>query len=286
MQPLDLDAIRADILADNRGFYVLKGFYSPDEVDAYRRECENFLKSGPVIQTRINSPRMPDYIHHRSHDGAERTQRIYQFFHNHLADGVGRFLRRAVELRDLIEAAWLDNPAYCSERDRLQNYMIVTRYEAGTGMLPRHRDYYGPAPKPLIQFWVLLSEPQRDYQGGNLVLFARDGTKYHVESGLGVTKGDALIFDKSLEHEVEVTGEADKNALGRWTLLIGARAQCDKAYQVVLKRIAYHPRMFPATRALKALLSGAPSKTGGAGAADMPELIPPSAAALHPTAAP
>jgi hypothetical protein len=253
MRQLNLEEIRRHILADDRGFYVMKGFYSPAEIDDYRRACDAFLKTGPVIQTRINSDRMPDYIHHRSHDRVQRTQRIYQFFHNHRHDNVGRFLRRAVDLRDEIESVWLDHPTYREEKERLQNYMIVTRYVAGTGMLPRHRDYDGPAPKPLIQFWVLLSEPEKDYHQGNLVLYARDGTRYHVESGLGVGKGDALIFDKSLEHEVEMTGEAAADALGRWTLLIGARGKRHKPHEVLLKRIAYHPWIYPATRAVKAL---------------------------------
>lgn len=250
----DLDEIRADLLAEDRGFYILRDFYTPAEIDAYRSWCEKFLQTGPVIQTRINSDRMPDYIHHRSHDRAERTQRIYQYFHNHTSDEVGEFLRRARELRDEIERAWIDDPVYRLEKELLQDYMIVTRYAPETGMLPRHRDYEGPAPRPLIQFWVLLSEPERDYRDGNLVLHTRDGRRYRVESELGVRKGDALIFDKSLEHEVEMTGAASGEALGRWTLLIGARAKRDRYPKVVLKRIAFHPWMFPATRTVLDLM--------------------------------
>ena len=260
----DHDEIRTHLLAEDRGFYILRDFYTPEEIDAYRSWCEKFLETGPVIQTRINSNRMPDYIHHRSHDRAERTQRIYQYFHNHASDDVGAFLRRARELRDEIESAWLEEPVYRGEKERLQDYMIVTRYTPGTGMLPRHRDYEGPAPRPLIQFWVLLSEPEKDYRDGNLVLYSRNGQRFRVESELGVRKGDALIFDKSLQHEVEMTGAGSSDGRGRWTLLIGARAKRDPYYQIVLKRIAFHPWMFPATRTVRDLLRRPPQQKAAA----------------------
>jgi hypothetical protein len=241
----ETEAMRTDLQDDDKGFYVLKGFYSEREVDDYRGECERFLRVGKVIYDRINTDSMTDYVHPRSHDDAARTYRIYQFLHNHRDDAIGRFLGKALSLRDEIEAPWLADEAYRTERAALQNYVIVTYYLRQKGMLPRHQDYTGPAPLPLVQFWVLLCHPGVDYQGGNLVLYTRSGRSHRVEADLGLKKGDALVFDKSLFHEVEVMGDAGDGSIGRWTVLIGARAKRDPFWRMCYKRMYYDGTWYP-----------------------------------------
>jgi hypothetical protein len=213
----DLNKIRSALLDPNNGFYILKGFYSESEADAYRKECARFLGQGKIIYQRINTDYMADYVHPRSHDQELRTERIYQYFHNHTDDAVGRFLTRAVDLRNQIEEAWLADPIYREEKETLQSYVIATHYLPDTGMLHKHRDYSGPAPYPLVQFWVLLSHPEIDYKRGNLVVYSKSGRRYRVEGDLGAKKGDVLIFDKSLFHEVEVN-EPSGISTGRWTV--------------------------------------------------------------------
>lgn len=132
--------------------------------------------------------------------------------------------------------------------------MVVTFFLDGTGMLLKHRDYDGPARLPLIQCWVLLSEPGADYTDGNLVIHARSGRAVRVEADLGLEKGDALVFDKSLWHEVEPTGVCNApDAQGRWTLVIGARAQRDSFRQAQYKRWAFGRYVYPARTKLMGL---------------------------------
>jgi len=244
----DVAAIRADLLNPAMGFHVCRDFYSPGEVVAYRNACREFLDHGRVIYQRINSDSMPDYIHPRSHDRQNRTYRIYQFFHNHRHDRIGALFSKAMLLRDRIEESWNTDPIYKAERERLQNYCVVTYYVANVGMLPRHKDYDGPAPFPLVQFWVALSEPGVDYQKGNLVLFSKSGVGLRAETDLGLRVGDALIFDKSLYHEVEATDVRNESALGRWTALIGARAPRVPFWQAQFIGGCYDSRVHPMLR--------------------------------------
>jgi hypothetical protein len=250
----EIDSLRSAVADNARGFYVLRSFYSREEVDEYITYCERFLHSGKVIYNRINTDSMIDYVHPRSHDHEERTFRIYQFFHNHRDDGVGRFLRKAITLRNTIEVAWMDDPIYQAERERLQDYCIVTHYLANVGMLPIHRDYSGPSPSPLIQFWVALSQPGIDYRRGNLILYTPSGNKFRVEDDLGINAGDAVIFDKSLLHEVEVTETGQRGTRGRWTVLIGARAKRDSPIEAARKRLLYDRRVFPTLSAARRIL--------------------------------
>jgi len=244
----DLNTIRANLLDADRGFHVFRGFYSPEEVAAYRTACSRFLEHGRVIHQRINSDSTPDYIHPRSHDRHNRTYRIYQFFHNHHGDMMGRLFSRAMSLRNQIEQEWDTDPRYKSERDRLQSYCVVTYYLDKVGMLPRHQDYCGPAPFPLIQFWVALSEPGVDYREGNLALFSRTGIRRRAETDLNLKIGDALIFDKSLFHEVEATEPGAGSSLGRWTALIGARAPRVPSWKGQIRGICYDSRVHPTLR--------------------------------------
>ncbi len=241
---IDADSARREILDPGIGFVVVRGLYSPQQIDTYRDSCERFIESGTRIRQRILTSRIKDYVHPRSHDREERTVRIYQYFHNHHGDETGSFLDRAIALRDRIEQGWLDDPGYSKERQSLFDYVIVTHYNGNKGLLPKHVDYDGPAPKPLVQFWVALSEPGKDYRGGNLILYSKDGSARRVETDLEIRKGDALIFDKSLPHEVELT-ETPPGALGRWTVLIGARAHCDTPLEAFKKRVIYGPPLFP-----------------------------------------
>lgn len=245
---IDVERARSELLDDDKGFYVIKNLYTEEEVDAYRRACERFVREGTRIHERIISDRIKDYVHPRSHDQEERTARIYQYFHNHRGDMIGRLFDRAITIRNLLEKGWLGNPVYRSEHEMLFDYVIVTQYYGNKGMLTKHQDYAGPAPLPLIQFWVALSEPGRDYQGGNLVLYSRNGRSRRVETDLDMHKGDALIFDKSLFHEVELTRVAGEGALGRWTVLIGARAPRDTFWRAAKKRWLYGPPLYPVLR--------------------------------------
>src|SRR5262252_3960287 len=139
-EPADLIAA---LLDTDRGFVLIKNHFTIEEVDAYRRDCEQFLLQARTCYTRINSNTRLDYVHPRSHDRVTRTYRIYQYLHNLHPPSTESFLKKGFALRNQLEQGWLDNPQYRAERERLQDYIIVTKYVADTGMLPRHHDYEG-----------------------------------------------------------------------------------------------------------------------------------------------
>lgn len=254
---LDLARARELLVDPERGFIVWRGFWSAAEARRYRGECERFMATGPRIHQRINTDAMPDYIHPRSHDATERTYRIYQFFHNHHSRFTDALLGRSMDIRNAIEEAWTADPVYLAERRRLQDYVIVTKYIEDTGKLPRHNDYQGEVPFPFIQFLVLLSQPGEDYRGGELILHTKAGRAIRIQDDLGVREGDALLFDKTLLHEVEDTLGGVPGGAGRWSVLIGARAPRDGWLAAQRKALFYseavYPRVIGARRRLRAL---------------------------------
>ena len=243
---IDTERARQDLLDPSRGFFVIRGLFSTEEADRYRDGCERFMSTAVRIRERIVTDRTRDYVHPRSHDALERTARIYQYFHNHRTDFTGQLLQRAMTIRNEIESVWLTDAIYRHEKETLCDYVIVTQYYGDRGMLSKHQDYDGPAPLPLIQFWVALSAPGKDYENGNLVLYSKDGSSRRVEADLGLVKGDALVFDKTLPHEVELTRTPkNEHARGRWTVLIGARAPRDTRLGAMKKRLLYGPPLYP-----------------------------------------
>src|SRR6187402_2207895 len=126
----DETALRDEILDPDKGFIVLRNVFTPEEVDGYRDECNRFLETGARRHTRVTCPALPDYVHPRSHDKTARTYRIYQFLHNQHSAGTRAFLEKGFALRNRIEQSWMDDPRYRAERERLMEYIIVTKYVA------------------------------------------------------------------------------------------------------------------------------------------------------------
>jgi hypothetical protein len=245
--------LAAELSDPAKGYVVIKNYFTDIEVDRYRDECQTFLEVGPVCYTRINSDTVPDYVHPRSHDREVRTYRIYQYLHNRHSASTTAFFNKPFALRNKIEKAWIHDGAYRAERLSFQDYNIVTKYVEDTGYLPRHRDYAGPALYPLLQSLILLSHTPEDYTGGEFTLFPRSGAPLKLHRDLGVGKGDLLIFDKSLYHSVDVTRRGRTTNMGRWSVLVGARAPRDTLARVFMKRALYTPPRYPFTRPLARL---------------------------------
>jgi Oxygenase, catalysing oxidative methylation of damaged DNA len=232
----------ADLLDPAKGYVLVKGCFTEAEIDHYREECEVFLQEGPVCHAKIMTDTICDYVHPRSHDPLDevtRTYRIYQHLHNRHSASTEAFLAKALALRNAMEETWTDNATYRTERLQLKEYMIVTTYVPNTGYLPRHRDYAGPAPFPLLQSLILLSRAPDDYTGGDFTLYPRSGAPLNLERDLGVEKGDLFLFDKSLDHSVELTRPGTKTNRRRWSVLVGARAPRDTTTHAALKRALY-----------------------------------------------
>ena len=250
----------AELLNPTKGYVLLKDYFSEAEIDRYRSECQSFLRTGPVCVSRINTDSVRDYVHPRSHDKVGRTYRIYQYLHNEHSERTTEFLNKALGLRDDIEQAWMDDPQYREEKQKLQNYIIVTKYITDTGRLPVHRDYDGPAPFPLLQCLVLLSRTPQDYTGGDFLLRTRSGMTLSLADDIGATKGDLLVFDKTLEHSVKLVGPGTSTTQGRWSVLVGARAIRDSRSRGFAKRLLYshpfYPHTWPIAKALR--LMGVP----------------------------
>ncbi|MGH7222497.1 MAG: 2OG-Fe(II) oxygenase [Gemmataceae bacterium] len=248
---MDRTNMLADLCDPDKGYVCIRNMYTMAEVEHYRAECARFLLTGPRYETRINTNSIPDYVQARSHDQVVRTFRIYQFLHNRHTPETTNFFDKVLTLRNDLESTWLGDDLYRQERERLQNYIIVTHYVENTGMLPRHQDYRGCAPHPLLQCLVLLAEPGQDFEGGDFVLHTKSGRTVSLAKDLNIQRGDLFLFDKSLFHHVELTKRGRGRNRGRWSVLIGARAARDSRIQSLYKRWRYGPLLRAARRIRK-----------------------------------
>ncbi len=246
---IDIQKIRADVSNYDLGFFVLRNLLSVQNIEKYILECKRFIKTSSICFTRINTDWINDYVHPRSHDQIERTHRIYQYFHNHRSESTDSLLKDLLAFRNKVELPWHNNFDYKNEIGKLQDYIIVTHYTPNAGMLPRHQDYLGNLPHPLLQFQILLSKPGVDFSGGEFILYTKSGKRLKTTEELELKQGDALLFDKSLFHEVEPT--LDTKGDGRWSVLIGARAKRHSLLNACLRRVTFSPLFYPITRHLK-----------------------------------
>jgi len=235
----------ADLLNPAKGYVLVRSCFTDAEIDGYRDECQAFLETGPVCHSRINTDTIHDYVCPRSHDEVVRTIRIYQYLHNPHSASTKAFFKKAFALRNEIEQTWMHDAAYAAERLRQQDYLIVTKYIEGTGCLPRHPDQLGTTPFPLLQSLVLLSSTPEDYTGGDFTLYPRVGAPLSLAHDIGAQKGDLFLFDKSLEHSVELTRRGTTTNRGRWSVLVGARAPRDSRARAFTKRLLYSPPLYP-----------------------------------------
>ncbi len=214
----------ADQLVEDNGIFLHRSFLSDEEVEAYRLECEAFFRSGPRVakwpgygRNRLNRDRVADYVFSRSQ---AQGSRIYQFPANRHSPGTKAIFDRILSLRDAIEEHWLDDPAYCRVRAAQRDYVQVNQYLEGQG-IGRHRDSTVVTSRPLVQCVVLMSQPEVDFLGGELILYNEHEEAIRAHGDLGMKRCDVLLFDKSLMHEVEATKPITE--VGRRSAVVGAR---------------------------------------------------------------
>jgi hypothetical protein len=82
--------------------------------------------------------------------------------------------------------------ARCHEQEQRRPTPLLLRYEAG-GYNCLHQDLYGPVVFPL-QVAILLSDPRRDFTGGELLLVEQRPRMQSRGEALALARGDALVF--------------------------------------------------------------------------------------------
>jgi|TARA_Y100000389_G_scaffold168042_1_gene173516 hypothetical protein len=238
----EIEIIRSNLIKN--GYFVLKNFFKKDEVILFRNIVEKSIEVSPKYNFRINNNNVKDYSHKRSHDEMDRTLRYYMFFHNakYWSPEISFIINKSIKIRNEIERKWDESLTYINLKKKLQDYMIVTKYLPNLGMLKYHRDFPDPTEFPLIQFNLILSSVGLDYNGGEFVLKDNNNKELYLHKDLGADIGDVLIFNKYLLHKVEPTTKGVTD-VGRWSILIGARAEYSNKYKDLIKRIKYSKLM-------------------------------------------
>lgn len=220
-----LDKEIRDLLDPEKGFILRRGVLTPQQADSYRNECWEFLNTTRTVYKRISRYTKRDYVW--STDGkiipGDRTYRIYQALQAKHSDQTQAIFSKMLALRDQIESNWVHNKQYRELRSGLWNYVQATTYARHSEGIARHCDFKGDSPYPLLQTLIFLSQPGIDYIGGDLILHTKCGHAINIQKTLQMQKGDAVLFDKSLYHEVLPTEPCGSSKIGRWTVVIGAR---------------------------------------------------------------
>ena len=189
----NLDSIRLEIL--NKGYYVYNNFASSNDCILLREVISKKILKSREYHTRINSNTMPDYTHKRSHDEISRTTRYYSFYHNasKWTDIEKKISSKGIEIRDQIESVWIDkDKEYTKIKSSIQDYNIFTKYNESTGMLPPHRDWPNKLKYPLLQFNLILSQQQIDFNGGEFMFENYNQKNIKIHKDLKMKIGDAL----------------------------------------------------------------------------------------------
>lgn len=253
MSDRDLETLREEILDPRRGYSLVRGFYSVDDIDEYRVGCEAFIPGAPVINTHLVNSTTPNYLYPQILDRKLRGFQIYQFPQNYEGTRTEAFFQKTIELRDEVESGWAD-AAFRQEVDSHQIYAQVNCHYQGNRPAAKHRDFDPSFPKPVLQCWVPLTQPGRDYRDGNLVLYSKDGRPHRIEDELGVNKGDLLMFDKSLLHEAEVVSSTGNgNGLVRWNVVIGARQPPDSRLRFAYRKLLFTEPLWSFVRVTRPL---------------------------------
>ena len=240
----DLNYLRSEII--KKGYFVIKKFATAEDCILLRQKIGKKIIDNPKYDSRINSDFMPDYSHKRSHDNIDRTTRYYSFYHNFSkwSQIEKKILQKGIDIRNQIEEGWINlNEDYKYHKKILQNYNIFTKYEESTGLLRPHKDFPKKLKYPLLQFNLILSEFGKDYNNGEFIFSDYKENKVKIHNDLECNIGDALLFDKYLTHSVETT-EKGKNNIGRWSVLIGARAEKVTYLQEKKIRLKYKLKKF------------------------------------------
>lgn len=82
--------------------------------------------------------------------------------------------------------------ARCHSEEQRRPTPLLLRYEAG-GYNCLHQDLYGPVAFPL-QVAILLSEPRRDFTGGELLLVEQRPRMQSRGEAIALARGEALVF--------------------------------------------------------------------------------------------
>ena len=106
-------------------------------------------------------------------------------------------------------------------------------------MLKYHRDFPKKTEYPLLQFNILISQPNIDYSEGDFIFKDYHGKEIAIQKDLNISMGDVIIFDKYLLHKVEKTLRGNTD-IGRWSVLVGARAE----YTSKIRLFVYKSSLF------------------------------------------
>jgi hypothetical protein len=246
-----VDAARVwrDVTDPAKGFALVRGFYSPDEVDWYRERSDALLASSPIMHAQVVHGRQRDYVFPRVTGRIITGYQVFHFPHNHRGTDLEAFFRRAIDFRNEVESQWADD-AYRRDTAPLRDYVQVNYFPERTGKLAKHVDQGPDLPSLLLQPWVSLSEPGDDYTRGNLVIHSKDGSAHAIEHELGVHRGDLLLFDRSLVHEVEATAPGTGANRGRCNAVMGGRQAAPSALSAAYRRLFFTQPAFSAIWAM------------------------------------
>jgi uncharacterized protein len=130
------------------------------------------------------------------HDLRERLYAQLAPVANAWADALGEVQRYPATLEEFL--------AYCHAEGQTRPTPLMLRYRAGDHNA-LHQDVYGDVAFPL-QATLLLSEPGRDFAGGEFVLVEQRPRKQSLAHVVPLRRGDAVVFPNAVRPALGARG--------------------------------------------------------------------------------
>lgn len=180
----------ADALIDEAGYVMLPGLVDASDCAALAElyDKDEAFRSRVVMER--HGYGQGEYKYFR-YPLPERVQALREALYAALVPTANRWRERLREPGDLPPTldAYL---ARCHEAGQTRPTPLLLRYEAD-GYNRLHRDLYGALVFPL-QATVLLSEPGRDFEGGEFLLVEQRARMQSKAEVVPLARGDAVIF--------------------------------------------------------------------------------------------
>ncbi len=221
---IDIQTIRKDILDPSRTASVVRAMLPPSTLKSYMDGAQSDFQNAPRTKDKPDIDQGPDRVLPWVWDNELKTftvHRLYRFLHNEAGTTHGSVHQEIMDIRDQVESAWPNRDFYT--KNGLRNIHIIAKYEHHSAGYHRHTDDPIGHTHPLLQCWVQLSQPGKDFSGGDLILYPPGGGQISAINDLNIQAGDAIFFDKRTEHEVLPCGRLE-NGRGRWIAIVGAMA--------------------------------------------------------------
>ena len=224
------------------GYSVLRECFSLNELQEVRTEIFKEYLLAPWVKGKLLGPSYSNNCVPWAYTSplSYGTSRLY-IQENSRPQLISEKTQELKEIMLKVES--LLNPS--SYINRKRTFFDIISIYGSTDGYSKHVDAKGDYYE--LQAQHTITEKGCDFEGGDLILYLKNGKKINIWDDLNVTSKDIVIFDKRLVHEVTSVKKMP-NGLGRWMALYNASVNevnhASKIKSSLKSRISYALKVY------------------------------------------